>query len=325
MDKQKAKFLLNSFRPDGADATLPEFADALRLAAEDRELGEWLAQERAADATFAQALNEVPIPDGLRDEILAVLEYDGGHNEADADLDSLFTDGMTAIAPPAGLREQILTAMELETNELKSVKDSTPSESSVWRWLSVAGVAAAIAVGTFVSFNSPETTNAGQIVASQVPSPVINVGAIRPVAVHSAMTQMATKLKAAHEIDLKTDLTCAHDAMNYLSTKDHPVPSKLPVGLESAKLVGARDMYLDSGQPISLLCFEKEGLGLVHLIVVDSADLSDADELTAMKSISLKSCYGCERTKFNIAHWREGDKAYMLLTKANKKDMVKLF
>lgn len=324
MDKQQAKFLLSSFRPDGADASLPEFADALRLAAEDRELGEWLAQERAADAAFAQALNEVSIPNSLRDEILAVLEYDGAQSE-DLNLDSIFTGGMTAIAPPSGLREQILTAMELEKNELHSTSSEEPSETNVWRWLSVAGIAAAVAVGTFASFNPSVTKDNGAVVAIDPPSLVIDAQVIQPVAVHNAMNQIVTKLKAADEIDLKTDLTCAHDAMNYLSTKDHPVPSDLPAGLEEAKLVGARDMYLDSGQPISLLCFEKEGLGLVHLIVVDSESLSDANELKAMKSITLKNCYGCKRTKFNIAHWREGDKAYMLLTKANKKEMVKLF
>ena len=56
MDKERARFVLSCFRPDGADAGDPDFAEALRMAAGDRELGEWLARERAQDAAFAQAL-----------------------------------------------------------------------------------------------------------------------------------------------------------------------------------------------------------------------------------------------------------------------------
>ena len=55
MDKEQAKFILQSFRPDGADAQDPDFAEALALAAQDRELGDWLASERAQDAAFAAA------------------------------------------------------------------------------------------------------------------------------------------------------------------------------------------------------------------------------------------------------------------------------
>ena len=84
MDKEQAKFILQSFRPDGADAQDVDFTEALHLATEDRELGEWLAQERAQDAEFAVALNDLAIPEKLRDEISAVLKFDGVRQE-DAD------------------------------------------------------------------------------------------------------------------------------------------------------------------------------------------------------------------------------------------------
>jgi len=59
MDKEEARFILRCFRPDGADAENPDFAEALAWAAKDRELGEWLARERARDADFASALSSV--------------------------------------------------------------------------------------------------------------------------------------------------------------------------------------------------------------------------------------------------------------------------
>ncbi|MEO1858003.1 MAG: hypothetical protein ABGY95_11665 [Rubritalea sp.] len=328
MDNTQAKFLLSSFRPDGADAHLPEFADALKLAAENRELGEWLAHERATDAAFAKALNDVPIPNGLRDEILAVLAYDGGIADVDLDLDGLFTGGMASIKPPEGLRDQILAAMEMEQGAVHE-ENTKAAEVKTWRWLSVAAIAAAVAVVALFTMSQPILNHSNQDVMvineASVLNPTIGYPAVQTVAVHSAVQQMATKLKSPDQIHLNTNLDCAHAAMQFLDTKRHPVPSQLPVGLEDATLVGARDMYLESGQPISLLCFEKQGLGMVHLIVVDLASLTDADKLTSMKSISLQSCYGCKKTQFNIAHWREGEKAYMILTKAKKKDMVKLF
>jgi hypothetical protein len=322
MDKEQAKFLLSSFRPDGADAHLPEFADALRLAAEDREVGEWLAQERATDAAFAKALNEVPIPDGLRDEILAVLEYDGQTSEVDAELDSLFTGGMAAIAPPAGLRDQILTAMEMEVSEAKAAEPDNVTDIGMWRWLSVAGVAAVVAVGTFLTVNRPEPS---EVAPALVSNSVIESDAIQPVAVSHAAQEMAFKLTAPDELDLNTNLGCAHDAKDFLNGKHSPVPKTLPPGLKDAELVGARDMYLESGQPVSLLCFKKDGMGMVHLMVVDTASLEDADSLDSMKSITLKNCKGCKKTHFNIVHWKEGQTAYMMLTKAQKEEMVKLF
>ncbi len=39
MDKERAKFVLQSFRPDGADVDDIDFAEALVLATKDRELG----------------------------------------------------------------------------------------------------------------------------------------------------------------------------------------------------------------------------------------------------------------------------------------------
>ena len=59
-------------------APLAGSADALALATENRELGEWLAQERAFDATFANALSSVTLPETLREDILGCLAGERG-------------------------------------------------------------------------------------------------------------------------------------------------------------------------------------------------------------------------------------------------------
>ena len=63
MNLEQAKLILSSFRPNGADAEGPAFAQALELAVSNEELGLWLASERAQDLAFAEILNDVPIPD----------------------------------------------------------------------------------------------------------------------------------------------------------------------------------------------------------------------------------------------------------------------
>ena len=74
MDKYKARFVLQSIRPDGADAEEPEFAEALDAARSDSELGSQFASQQALDRVIASKLACVPVPDGLCDSILARAE-----------------------------------------------------------------------------------------------------------------------------------------------------------------------------------------------------------------------------------------------------------
>ena len=153
MDKEQAKFILQSFRPDGADADDPQFAEALSLAVEDRELGEWLAQERATDAAFAALLSEVEIPEDLRESIITILTggaVNGELGEMDADM----VGALSSLRAPEGLRDEILAAMEVSA----SGKVTKFPEKARWRnprWLSAAAVAAAVVLGAVVALSLP--------------------------------------------------------------------------------------------------------------------------------------------------------------------------
>jgi hypothetical protein len=70
MDKQEAKLLLQSYRPDGQDASDPAFAEALALASQDAELGRWLEGECALDKIIGQHLREFPVPPDLRGAVV---------------------------------------------------------------------------------------------------------------------------------------------------------------------------------------------------------------------------------------------------------------
>jgi hypothetical protein len=71
MTIEEAKFILSAYRPNGGDAGLPAFGDALRMAAGDPALGAWFARSRAYDAAVALKLGKIGPPLGLREAILA--------------------------------------------------------------------------------------------------------------------------------------------------------------------------------------------------------------------------------------------------------------
>lgn len=71
MDIREAKMILHSWRATGADAGDPRFSEALRMAECDPALAEWLAREQALDAALSGKLREVPVPEGLGEDILA--------------------------------------------------------------------------------------------------------------------------------------------------------------------------------------------------------------------------------------------------------------
>jgi hypothetical protein len=74
LTNEAAKFVLNAYRPNGADAQDPAFRDALEQAARDPELGAWFKEQRDFDAMIAEKLSGIEPPATLRSAILAGIE-----------------------------------------------------------------------------------------------------------------------------------------------------------------------------------------------------------------------------------------------------------
>ena len=74
MNNVEAKFILQGYRSNGADASDATFSAAVEQAKLDPELGEWFAREQAFDRAISAKLDQVQAPPGLRESILA-----GGH------------------------------------------------------------------------------------------------------------------------------------------------------------------------------------------------------------------------------------------------------
>jgi hypothetical protein len=74
LTNEAAKFLLNAYRPNGADAHDPAFRDALEQAARDPELGAWFKEQRGFDSIIAERLSGIEPPATLRSAILVGIE-----------------------------------------------------------------------------------------------------------------------------------------------------------------------------------------------------------------------------------------------------------
>ena len=323
MDKEQARFILQSFRPDGADAKDPDFAEALQVAAEDRELGDWLAAERAQDAAFAAALNDLAIPDELRRNILSVLKMEEGEAADFEKMDSSFIGALASVSPPEGLRDQILTAMTVETAsepveqiapevvEFTSQEEVKDAPKRVQGWLKTAAIAAALVLGAFVAFEL--TPNSGSNPVS--PDERITLKTLE----YGAIAQVSGEIN----LDLQSEDLDAQ--RNYMGDHNAPVfkKSELPKGLAKGKgkPVGCRLFKIDNTK-VSLVCFDKAGQ-TVHLVVLKSSDLRSGD-LAKLKKAGDR-CWQCPNTEVAVASWKGTDKTYLLLGKMEEKELLEYF
>jgi len=313
MDKEHAKFILQSYRPDGADAQDPHFKEALTLAAEDRELGEWLAHERAHDSVFTEALNAINIPEGLRTEILSVLENDQSGGE-DLDFDSDFFGAMASLQPPAGLRDQILSSMEVEKSN--SAEQKTIQFPKKWAGLSA--IAAALVVGfiTYSQFSPNVETDTPTIVAD------VKVD-LEPLNLHSVQLQTGSFIKASNAVEYNND--SLEDVNQWLVSNGLPEASNVPTGLVQSKTKGSRKVVFDNGLEASMVQFDKKGMDEIYLMVLDANSVENVDQIVNIDGVNLMQCKTCPMSHFNITSWKDTDQVYMLLTMAEASDLVELF
>ncbi len=250
MDKEQARFILRSFRPDGADVNDEDFAEALALAMENRELGEWLAHERAFDAAFAQALGSINLPEDLRENIIACLAVErGDFPQVEDSNDSLLVGALASIQPPAFLRDELIAAMERTT---VMHHDVIP----FWKRYAIPLAAAAGIALAFVFTRSNEVTRLAQI------------GPVRAELVQASFIK--TFESPTFSLEEKQD---DHRLLvQHLKDRKLPIPGALPPGLENVKALGCRELVID-GKHGSVICFNMGVDGAVHLVVFNREDL----------------------------------------------------
>jgi hypothetical protein len=284
VDKEQARFILRSFRHDGADCSDPEFTEALKLAHADRELGQWLANERSFDAAFAAALAEVKLPVALCKNILAGLAIERGEIPQASDaLDTSMIGALASIKPPQALRGKILAAMQSTAPKIR------PHGVFGWR----AAIPLAAAAGIALAFFSTRGQQAESASASNAPLPVEFVE-----------TGFIQTLESPH-FSLEEKRTDHRALITHLKERKLPCPCCLPRGLNNTKGIGCRELVIN-GKSGSLICFDTPGNDIVHLIIFRREDV--AGELPQRQAPELS-----QHGRWAIARWADSEKVFILL------------
>lgn len=294
MDKDQARLILGSFRPDGADAADDDFADALKLALEDRELGEWLAAERAFDAMFAKCLSSVSPPPALRDTILSCLTAEREDYPAARDPgDPAWIGAIASIQPPDRLRESIIAAMHVTADEQK--KKILRFRRVLIPLTAAAGIALAFLVG------KPDQTIAAS--PGLVPVEELQAGFIR-----------------TYESPLfRLDENRGDQGMliDHLESRALPCPKVLPPGLRNVAGIGCRELVID-GKRGSLVCFDERENGVVHLVIFRREDV--CGKLPCRKEPEI-----VKQGSWATARWADETNVFLIISHTDPEKLARLF
>ncbi|MFD2256179.1 hypothetical protein ACFSSA_05800 [Luteolibacter algae] len=258
MDREKARFILRSFRPDGADANDADFAEALQLATSDRELGEWLVRERAFDVEFAESLARVELPAGLRaDVLLAMVQSGSEYPRKNTDQDERMMDAMASISVPEGLRDRILVSMEKTEKVVKA--DFNWSRFGI-PLAAVAGIVLALVLMIDRS-DSQGSSNPGVIAENQTSAPTAE--AVQA----SAISTIESPIFSLDEMNQNQRVLVSH-----LRARGLPCGElNLPESLLALKGLGCRELVID-GRKGSLICLDDKN-GEIHLVIFRRSDV----------------------------------------------------
>ena len=327
MDREQARFVLRSFRPDGADSRNSDFEEALAVAADDRELGEWLVVEREQDASVAANLKDLAIPPSLRSSILAALKADAAGNESGSGVsgeppmenlphqESSPADSLVSEAPPEELKEQTLTVLKVEVAGRPMAGAATggqPAEEAALReqgWLKAAVAAVLLVLGAFVAFEltaSSFGSKEGQ--GETIPLRALEEQTIAEVVYQGIFPLQSGRLQE-YQAWLRENNAPGFDL------------AELPGGISEGKPVGCR-MFMMGATRVSHLCFDKDG-SRVHLAVLGSGNL-DPEDLEKLRKARGIRCRQCPNTGVSVASWQGKGQTYLLLGKLKEKELREL-
>ncbi|MBB5351912.1 hypothetical protein HNR46_002151 [Haloferula luteola] len=317
MDREEARFILQSFRPDGADVTDEQFADALALAAEDPELGDWLARERASDAAFAAALGSVTLPAGLREEVLACISATGEESVELSMEDRILAEEVQAWRPPVGLRDDILRAMTQTESSLPKVHG--------WKRMALplsaaAGVALALVLTRPTGKETPVLTeNDSSVESSTSPLPglpvALEAGATVPIA-HVEDSAISVLESPTFSLDLSNP---DHEVLfDFIRRSGRVCPGGcVPKGLERVPGVGCRKLDVD-GKEGAIVCFKRGEGDVVHLVVFREQDVKG----------QLPTCGHPKLARhgdWSVARWQQDGRVFLLLGHIPREKLDELF
>lgn len=126
MNNAEAKFVLQGYRANGADAGDGTFAEALEQAKRDPGLGEWFAREQAFDRAVSAKLAEVVPPPDLRAAILA-----GGRVTAAGGINRSRVAWIVSLAAAASVALLLVAGLALKARQADVVGDFVVEDAAL--------------------------------------------------------------------------------------------------------------------------------------------------------------------------------------------------
>ena len=298
MDRERAKFVLRSFRPDGADAADADFAEALQLATSDRELGEWLVKERAFDSEFAVCLARIDLPEGLRANVLLAMVQNGSEfPKANPEEEQIMFEAMSSIKVPDGLRARVIESME------RTAREKSAPRMPWFRFgiplAAAAGIALAFVFANRAGVEKKTAENNG----TRITVDAVQAGFVR--------------VYESPIFSLDQNGTSQQNLVSHLKSRGLPCGDlEFPPGLEHLKGLGCRELVVD-GKRGSLICLDEKG-GAVHLIIFLRKDVGG--ELPAIDAPIIS-----QQGNWAKASWGNDRYAFALMALRDSDDMQRFF
>jgi hypothetical protein len=232
MTPQEAKRVLLACRAGPDDRDDPDVKAALALVGRDEELAVWWRQQQQAHARLVATFRELPVPPGLKEEILA--------------------------------RRKLVVLPWWRTTRAR-----------------VAAVAALL-VGVLALVLWPPRGN------------METFADYRDRMVRTVVREYRMDINTAVETEVR----------EFLRTHQGHADYQLPAGLNGVPLFGAGRLAW-KGQPVSMICFERQTGSLMYLFVIDRAAFAIAPGLSPEFA---------EVVRRPTASWTSGDRTYLLVT-----------
>ena len=297
MDKEQARFILRSFRPDGADAGDPDFAEALQFALENRELGEWLAQERAFDAAFTRALSSIDLPENLRKDTIACLAAErGDFPPAEDPQDGVWIAALASVQPPESLRSDVLAAMGRT-----AAGGKTPLRASIFQRLAI-----------------PLAAAAGIALAFLITRPAAPIAVARNETVPVEVVKASfVKTYESPTFDLEKKREDQAALVQHLKERELPCPGCLPPGLRGLKGIGCRELEID-GKRGSVICFRVGDRGTVHVVIFRREDVSGDFQQSGCPTFDRQGDWASAR-------WQDDKNVFIMMSNTQGNTLAELF
>ena len=222
------------------------------------------------------------------------------------------------------LRNQILNAMEVEASiqEGKVTEGETIVRVSFGRFFGGLAMAATLAMGVYLAINVGEVNS----LSDRQPDGLADLGELNSYKVQREMGVVLQASTDSLDFDYKPlPGESLEDVCDWIHCSHSPSLTSVPRGLEEAKIIGIKKVALTTGHPASLVTFYKEGIGDLHMIVMDAETVADLGRFEVLDKVGVKKCDSCPITQFVIARWRDSDNAYMLMSKAEPKKIQEIF